>query len=97
MRSDPEVWGDDDGGAVYVHSFVVDRDRSGEGIGRQVLDWVDAEARRLRAEVVRLDCVEVNPHVRGYYRAAGFAEVGRRDHAYDSLDAVVLMEKRLDG
>jgi GNAT superfamily N-acetyltransferase len=97
LRTDPAIWGDDDGDAVYVHSFVVDRGHAGEGIGAQILGWVDDEARRIGATRVRLDCVEVNPDIRRYYRGAGFAEVGRRAFDDPALDPVVLMEKRLPG
>jgi GNAT superfamily N-acetyltransferase len=97
LRTDPAVWGDDDGDAVYVHSFVVDRGRAGQGVGAQMLRWVDDEARRVGAKRVRLDCVEVNADIRRYYRDAGFTEVGRQAFDDHALDAVVLMEKRLPG
>ena len=95
LRTDPAVWGDDDGAAVYVHSFVVDRGHAGEGIGAQMLRRVEDEARSIGATRVRLDCVEVDPDIRRYYRDAGFTEVGRQACDDPALDDVVLMEKRL--
>jgi GNAT superfamily N-acetyltransferase len=65
--------------AVYVHGLVIDRAYAGQGLGARLLDWAADQGRRAGAEVLRLDCVEINPALRSYYARLGFRQVGRRD------------------
>jgi GNAT superfamily N-acetyltransferase len=77
LDSDPEVWGTDDGGALYVHGLVTDRARAPRGLGADLLDWAGAQAARRGRPWLRLDCVETNDRLRRYYADLGFDEVGR--------------------
>ncbi|RHA43636.1 GNAT family N-acetyltransferase, partial [Cellulomonas rhizosphaerae] len=81
LWSDPDFWGDDDAPAVYVHGLMVARRRSGDGLGRALLDWAADQGREAGVGLLRLDCRTTNPALRAYYEAYGFTAVGRRDFA----------------
>ena len=81
--------------AVYVHGLVIDRAYAGQGLGARLLDWATEQGRQAGAEVLRLDCVEINPALRSYYARIGFREVGRRD--FDGpWHSAVLLEREID-
>ena len=50
----------------------------GRGIGRATLALVEEEARRGGARAVRIEVAEGNREARALYRAAGYADPGRR-------------------
>lgn len=54
----------------------------GRGLGRRLLRWVLAEARRLRASVVLLEVAEANATARALYESAGFTIVRKRRDYY---------------
>jgi len=93
LWSDPDFWGDDHTPAVYVHGLMVARRRSGDGLGRALLDWSADQGRRAGVGLLRLDCRTTNPALRAYYEAYGFTVVGRRDFADFSC---TLLELSLD-
>jgi GNAT superfamily N-acetyltransferase len=64
---------DDDGAALYVHAFAVNRQFKGQGIGKTMLDWAVDEARRRGKQSVRLDCMNGNLRLKQVYLDAGFA------------------------
>ena len=81
---------------VLLHQLYVHPDCQRQGIGRDLLaEIVDAfpDASRLRLEVEAANETAV-----GFYRAHGFAEVGRTDNcgAAGSGIPAVVYEKRLD-
>ena len=78
-ESDPEIWGDDAGVALYLHRLCVARADSGKGLGLRLLDWASAEARTRGRRMLRLDCVASNVALRRYYEAAGFEPRGEVD------------------
>ena len=94
LRTDPDVWTEDDIPAAYVARVMTDRRHASAGLGAQLLRWVDEHARSEEASVVRLECVETNARLRDYYEEQGFFLVGRRDFDVE-WPSVVLMEKSL--
>jgi len=94
LQEDPEVWGDRAGAALFVHGLVVDRAASGQGIGVQLLRWVEERARRGGVRWVRLDCVASNGRLRDYYVQQGFDVVGDKSFT-NGWSPVVLLEKAL--
>jgi ribosomal protein S18 acetylase RimI-like enzyme len=62
---------DDDGTALYVHAFAVNRKFKGQGIGQAMLNWAGDEARRRGKRYVRLDCMNENALLKQYYIRAG--------------------------
>lgn len=79
LWSDEPFWGPGQPPAVYVHGLMVDRRRSGHGIGTALLDWAAARGRDAGVGLFRLDCRTTNPALRAYYEGYGFAVVGRAD------------------
>lgn len=94
--SDAEIWGPRPDDAGYVHTLVIDRRRTGEGLGRRLLALAEAHIARRGGTYARLDCVTGNDGLTAYYRNAGFTEVGRRTFAPDRFwSPVALFEKAL--
>ncbi|WP_426593196.1 GNAT family N-acetyltransferase [Cellulomonas sp. McL0617] len=79
LWSDPDFWGDDRTPAVYVHGLMVDRRRTGDGVGTGLLDWAARQGRDAGVDVFRLDCRTTNPVLLAYYEAYGFTVAGQRD------------------
>jgi putative acetyltransferase len=84
------------GGAFYgeVKRMYVDPPLRGRGLGRLILDALEAEARAVGLACLRLETGPKQPEALGLYRRAGFAECGPfGDYAPDPLS--VFMEKPL--
>ena len=62
--------------ALYVQTLAVRRDRAGEGIGAEVLEWAAAQAAARGRSRLRLDFVAPNPRLEAYYAGVGFVVVG---------------------
>ena len=62
---------DDDGTALYVHAFAVNRKFKGQNIGKAMLDWAAEEARSRGKQYLRLDCMDENTRLKQYYIEAG--------------------------
>ena len=77
LLHEPIVWPDivDEDG-VYVYNLAIRRDWSGRGLGRQLLEWADAQAVSLGRRCVRLDCFTDNAFLRRYYTESGFEDRG---------------------
>src|SRR5580765_4687385 len=56
-EADPNVWGADDGRALYLHGLTVARARAGRRLGAQLLEWALAETAARKRPLLRLDCV----------------------------------------
>lgn len=102
MWADPHFWGDRPEPAGYIHGLLVDSRHKGEGLGRQLLAWAEDHIAATGRTLSRLDTVTVNEALRGYYREAGYAEVGERVFEDGSvfghgarIASCTLLEKRL--
>ncbi|WP_262380592.1 GNAT family N-acetyltransferase [Nonomuraea sp. PA05] len=61
---------------LYVQALVIDRRHAGHGVGRALLDWAAAEARRRGAGLLRVDCYAGHDgRLVGYYESCGFTRV----------------------
>lgn len=67
----------------------------GRGLGRDLLLAVIAHARAIGCDRVELEVAANNVAALQLYRAAGFAEVGRRPRYYRDADAVLMTLPRL--
>jgi ribosomal protein S18 acetylase RimI-like enzyme len=77
---------ENDGRALYVHAFAVNRKFKGQGVGRAMLDWAVGEAYRRGKQYVRLDCMNKNPRLKQVYTDAGFEFWGiDPQHAWSAL------------
>lgn len=75
-----------------LRRIAVSPSARGRGLGRDLLVGVIAHARARACERVELEVAASNVAALGLYRAAGFAEVGRRPRYYrDPPDDALLM------
>lgn len=75
--SDIEIWGQDDGDALYLHLLVVSREYAGNGIGYLLLHWAAGRVKAMRKNYLRLDCWAENHALCAYYEKAGFSAKGQ--------------------
>lgn len=61
---------------LWIHDFVVDEARRGEGFGRELLDWLDEWARERDCEHVSLACWVQNDEGRAFYESQGLETWG---------------------
>lgn len=62
---------------LWVHDFVVDEPRRGEGLGRALLDWLDGWVRERDCEHLALACWTENDAGRAFYESEGLEVWGR--------------------
>jgi len=87
LRVDPAGWGE-------VKRLYVSPRARGLGLGRQLLDALEAQARRERLALLRLETGIHQPEALGLFRAAGFHEIPAFG-AYAPDPLSVFMEKTL--
>lgn len=76
------LWTEQGGEAAYLHDLMVSSAASGQGLGRLLIEHVDEQAKARGLNVVRLDCMESNAELVGYYERSGFVVVGRATEPY---------------
>lgn len=62
---------------VWIHDFVVDESRRGEGFGTELLRWVEDWGRERDCEYVALGCVDDNDEAREFYEDTGLEVWGQ--------------------
>ena len=62
---------------LWIHDFVVDEPRRGEGVGRELLDWLDEWARDQECENLALACWDENDDARSFYETEGLEVWGQ--------------------
>jgi ribosomal protein S18 acetylase RimI-like enzyme len=94
LLREPIVWPDivDDDG-VYVYNLAVGRDWAGQGLGRELLEWVVAQAASLGRRCVRLDCFTDNAFLRRYYIASGFEDRGDIEAQFPAPVGTLLLRR----
>ncbi|GMA56066.1 hypothetical protein GCM10025858_05690 [Alicyclobacillus sacchari] len=64
------------GSHLHLHIIVLRRDQQGKHMGRAIMTWLEAEARRLRCTMLQL-CVQTNnERAQRFYQRLGFVEAG---------------------
>ncbi len=77
---------------LLLDNVAVHPDHQGRGLGRRLIDFAEAEARRQGYQALDLYTHELMTENIGRYRALGYQETGRRvEHGYPR----VYMRKRL--
>jgi len=76
MQSRDPFWGEGEDSAGYIHSFTIDRDLAGRGIGVEVLNLIQDYFREHGKKFFRLDCGTEVKGLRAYYERFGFKPVG---------------------
>ena len=61
------------------------------GIGRQLIDWLEASARTAGIFTVNLELRATNDRARTFYEKLGYREVGRKAAYYDGREDAVRM------
>jgi GNAT superfamily N-acetyltransferase len=57
---------------MYVNNFVVDKSQRGNGIGSQVMTWLEKEAKKLGCNAVVLDSYVTNHAAHKFYLNRGY-------------------------
>lgn len=76
---------------LLIENVAVDPAYQGRGLGRQLLDFAEAEARRLGLPEVRLYTNALMTENQSLYRARGYVETERR--AFDGREAVFMCKR----
>ncbi len=74
--ADLVFWGEQQPDSGYVHKLAVRPAYAGQKIGLEMLKWAEAEARRERKRLLRLNCLAADRKIRDYYERAGFLYKG---------------------
>ncbi|GAA3661891.1 hypothetical protein GCM10022224_026880 [Nonomuraea antimicrobica] len=75
-RPDLDFWDlDADGPALYLYKLLLARDRAGEGLGADIVNWSVDQAARRGFPWLRLDVCRTNKGLQRYYREQGFDHV----------------------
>ncbi len=64
-----------DAGCVEIKKMYVDESARGQGVARTLLEWLEAEARRMGYTTARLDTGPKQPHAKALYESAGYVEI----------------------
>lgn len=73
---------------IFITSIQIRKDHQGEGIGKLMMDNIEATARAKGAEGVELCVQDTNFKAKGFYDHIGYSTICRRGNNY-------LMRKRL--
>jgi GNAT superfamily N-acetyltransferase len=94
LAADPLFWGQRPPDALYIHKLAVARDHSGQGLGAELVDWVNARAAEAGRTHLRLDCLRDDPGIRAYYEQLGFEYCGDLDDTGRGLQ-ISLYERKV--
>ncbi|HEU5046542.1 MAG TPA: GNAT family N-acetyltransferase [Rickettsiales bacterium] len=64
------------GAFIEPDNLVIDRDHRRQGIGEQLMAWVEQEGRRHNCQIVKLETYTVNEKARAFYAGQGYDEPG---------------------
>ena len=79
--------------AIHAHLnlFAVQPGYQRQGIGKQLLEWLEASARTAGIFKVHLELRANNDGARAFYEKLGFSEAGRKAAYYDGREDAVRM------
>ena len=79
--------------AIHAHLnlLAVQPGHQREGIGKQLLEWLETSARTAGIFKVHLELRANNDGARAFYEKLGFSEVGRKAAYYDGREDAVRM------
>lgn len=74
-----------------IQTLSVAKSHQGRGIGQLLLQALESEAKRRRAEAIFLEVRTDNEQAKGLYFKSGYQELGRRDNYYaPGIDALTM-------
>ena len=79
--------------AIHAHLnlLAVQPGYQRQGVGRQLIEWLEASARTAGIFKVHLELRATNDRARAFYAKLGFREAGRRPGYYDGREDAVRM------
>lgn len=80
---------------AHLNLLAVEPDRRRQGIGRQLLSWLEKSAIVAGTFVIGLELRATNCGARAFYEALGYHEVGRVPGYYQGIEDAVRMERDL--
>ncbi len=91
---DSRLWGleetdSEEGTSVYLHRLVVDRDNSGKGLGRELMQWIEQGIRFAGKDRIRLDCIAGNDKLSGFYKQCGYTYMGETN-GYNTFEKMLI-------
>lgn len=95
LWEDPDIWGETDGAAGYIHNLMVARSHAGRNLGEAMLSAAESHIYRHGADLARLDAAEDSAPLQDWYVARGYRRVGVRRFDRDDVYDTVLYEKDL--
>lgn len=90
-----ELWENSPDEAAYMHRLVIKREWAGQGFGRRIIEWVEAELKNSGKSLLRLVCDAKNDVLQTYYRNLDFDSCGVKHFAPYDMD-FIRFEKRLN-
>jgi len=76
IEKDERYWPGNSGKACYFHKFVVDESFAGQGLSKEILDWVKEYGRQNGKDFIRLDFEEDREYLKKLYYGNGFIKRG---------------------
>ncbi|OAB77724.1 hypothetical protein PNBC_01440 [Paenibacillus crassostreae] len=76
---DINLWGEHEAhldNSVYVHRLAVSRGYGGQGLGKEIMLWVQQGIQFKDKDVIRLDCIANNELLNSFYLQCGFSYKG---------------------
>lgn len=80
---------------MQVANVVVDPDCRRQGLGKRLMDALEADARKFGLAKITLEVRTGNTSARALYRKLGFHTTGHRRRYYDDREDAMLMEKKI--
>jgi GNAT superfamily N-acetyltransferase len=87
-------WSLRDGGDLYVGRVAVDPGEQGSGIGRALMAWAEAEARRRGCGALSVGVRVALPENLAYFQRMGFVVTG--EHRHDGFEQPTWLSLRKD-
>lgn len=82
-------------GCAHLFSIAVRRSHRGAGIGSELLEKFESQARALGASCVRLEVAASNAIAQRFYAKHGYRRIGTVEAYYPDGDDAIIMEKVL--
>lgn len=74
-----------------IQTLSVAKEHQGKGLGQALLEDLEAQARKRKAEAIFLEVRVDNAEAKGLYVKNGYEELGRRDNYYaPGIDALIM-------
>lgn len=79
---DRNLWGLDEsnpGTALYLHRLVINRHCAGNGLGSDMMKWIEKGILFSGIDRIRLDCIADNEALDRFYKQCGYTYMGEKD------------------